>query len=540
MDRLLLLDHHGLDVGEHAVADLDGHHAGADRADRLLEVHLALVDLEAAGLLDRVDDVLGGDRAEQAAVVARLMGDREHGLVEQLRAHLGALRRLGGGAVQGLLVALGGRDGALRGRLGQLARDQVVAEIALGDVDHGAALAHVLDVLEEDGLRHRGLPVAVAIAVPAALVAAVGPDVGQQGQLAGALDRRGDLVLVPAARARDAARADLATVGDELPQRGDVLVVDELDLVAAVLAGLPATAAGPALPVTPARRPAALLRHCWNPLLERKLVARRKAARRQDIASAAMPTREGSGNGSTPVRPAGEQPVGRRGDRGLERDVVVRGRAGARRGAGGLEVPVVDRDVRARGEAAAPVAGAVLAAAQELDGVGDDLDALALVAVLGLPLAPLEAAVERDGPALGEKARAVLALGAPDRDVEEVGLVLPLPRRLVLAARVGRDPQRAHGHAARGGAKLRISGQVAREDNAVDVRRGHEMAPFGGEGCLKLVGRPSLRAAPGESGLCPADWAVLLLSRRGVARDRACAATPRGRRRPARPAWRRR
>ena len=40
------------------------------------------------------------------------------------------------------------------------------------------------------------------------------------------------------------------------------------------------------------------------------------------------------------------------------------------------------------------------------------------------------------------------------------------------------------------------------------------MAPFGGEGHLKLVGRPSLRAAPGESGVRPADWAVLLLARR--------------------------
>src|SRR5215213_10131031 len=185
--------------------------------------------------------------------------------------------------------------------------------------------------------------------------------------------------------------------------------------------------------------------------------------------------------------------------RGLERDVVVRGRAGARRSAGGLEVAVVDRDVGTRGEAATAVARTVLAAAQELDGVGDDLDALALVAVLRLPLAPLEAAVERDRPALGEEARAVLALGAPDRHVEEVGLVLPLPRGLVLAAGVGRDPQRAHGHAARRGAKLGISGEVAREDDPVDVRRGHEMAPFGGEG--RLEARRSAESTCGTGGI---------------------------------------
>src|SRR3954471_23764703 len=90
--------------------------------------------------------------------------------------------------------------------------------------------------------------IAIAIAVPSALVAAVGAHVRQERQLARALDGRGDLVLVAAAGARDAPGADLAAIGDELAQSGDVLVVDELDLVAAVLAGLATAAAGPALP----------------------------------------------------------------------------------------------------------------------------------------------------------------------------------------------------------------------------------------------------------------------------------------------------
>ena len=87
-------------------------------------------------------------------------------------------------------------------------------------------------------------------------------DVRQQRELAGALDRARDLVLMPAAGARDAARADLAAVGDELLEGGDVLVVDELHLVAAVLAGLPASAAPSGLAIPPACRPAALLGHC--------------------------------------------------------------------------------------------------------------------------------------------------------------------------------------------------------------------------------------------------------------------------------------
>ena len=52
-----------------------------------------------------------------------------------------------------------------------------------------------------------------------------------------------------------------------------------------------------------------------------------------------------------------------------------------------LEVRGVGRDVGLRREATAVLASR-LAGAEELDGVGDDLDRLALAAVLGLPLAP--------------------------------------------------------------------------------------------------------------------------------------------------------
>src|SRR3954454_1689900 len=107
----------------------------------------------------------------------------------------------------------------------------------------------------------------------------------------------------------------------------------------------------------------------------------------------------------------------------LERDVVVGGRGGE----GGRA-----RLCRA-GRHEGPAAVAVPAAAEELDVVGDDLDGLALAGpVARLPLAPLEAAVDRHRPALREVLRAVLALGAPDRHVEVVRLVGPLAP-LVLA-----------------------------------------------------------------------------------------------------------
>src|SRR4051794_23571188 len=86
--------------------------------------------------------------------------------------------------------------------------------------------------------------------------------IGEQRELAGALDRAGDLALVATAGAGDAARADLAALGDEPAQRADVLVVDLGDLVAAVRAGLAPGGPGAALLLAPARTRFALLGHC--------------------------------------------------------------------------------------------------------------------------------------------------------------------------------------------------------------------------------------------------------------------------------------
>src|SRR5829696_10161087 len=62
--------------------------------------------------------------------------------------------------------------------------------------------------------------------------------VGQQRHLTAVLHGRGDVALVLAAVATDAAGTDLAAVGDELPQQRRVLVVDVGRLVLAELADL--------------------------------------------------------------------------------------------------------------------------------------------------------------------------------------------------------------------------------------------------------------------------------------------------------------
>ena len=120
--------------------------------------------------------------------------------------------------------------------------------------------------------------------------------------------------------------------------------------------------------------------------------------------------------------------------------------------------------------------GGVVARAQELHRVGNDIGCLAFCAVLRLPLAPLQAPVDRDRASLGQVARGILALRAPYGDVEVVGLVGPFAARAVLATRVARDPQTAHGRAARQRAQLGVGGQVSGHYDSIDVGGGHGLS----------------------------------------------------------------
>ena len=115
-------------------------------------------------------------------------------------------------------------------------------------------------------VRSGPLPVSArATAGPLAAVPALAPalgDVRQQRKLARALDCARDLALMAAARSRDPARADLAALGDEAAQRGNVLVVDLVDLLTAVWAGLAPTRGRSVFPVASgASRPFTLLCH---------------------------------------------------------------------------------------------------------------------------------------------------------------------------------------------------------------------------------------------------------------------------------------
>src|SRR6187551_109102 len=70
--------------------------------------------------------------------------------------------------------------------------------------------------------------------------------VGNERQLAGALQRDLQLALPLGARAREAPRLDLAALRDELHQQPHVLVVDVVDLLRPELADATAAEATPA------------------------------------------------------------------------------------------------------------------------------------------------------------------------------------------------------------------------------------------------------------------------------------------------------
>ena len=109
-----------------------------------------------AAVLSGVDHVMESLHLETTAtaVVARLMRDRQHRAAELRGGFLGGGGRVSERALLDLAALLGRGDRALGRRGGELARDQVVAQVALGDVDDGALLPDVLDVPEQDGLRH--------------------------------------------------------------------------------------------------------------------------------------------------------------------------------------------------------------------------------------------------------------------------------------------------------------------------------------------------------------------------------------------------
>src|SRR5581483_613103 len=143
-----------LDRRGHPAADLDLDHEAPGFPDRLVELDLLAVHSDPAGSLDRFRDLRRGDRAEQLAVLAGRVADGEDGLREERGGLAGSLGRPALLLLGPLAAPLGLLERALGRGLGELARDQVGAQVAGRDVDRRAGLAEALDVLEQDGHCH--------------------------------------------------------------------------------------------------------------------------------------------------------------------------------------------------------------------------------------------------------------------------------------------------------------------------------------------------------------------------------------------------
>jgi hypothetical protein len=155
---LLLFGDDRLDAGGRSASQLNLDHVGAGLVDRLLEADLAAVDLQTAGITNRVRDLLRRDRAEELAVLAGAVVDGEDGLRHQRRGFLGALGCLALAALLGLQPSLRLLQCSLGGGLGELARQQIVAEVSGRNLHRLSPAAEVLDVLQEDRLRHQRSP----------------------------------------------------------------------------------------------------------------------------------------------------------------------------------------------------------------------------------------------------------------------------------------------------------------------------------------------------------------------------------------------
>ena len=170
------------------------------------------VDLEALARA-RPRRCRGADGAEQLAFGAGLRGDGELEVLQRCRALLG--RRRGARAPRFSSSARRSSNFATLSGVASVALpcgQQEVAAVAGLHLDAVADVAEVGDFLQKNDFHLRS---------PSMLVG-----VRQQREEARALDRHRELALVEGLRAGDAARHDLARLGDVALERGQILVVD--------------------------------------------------------------------------------------------------------------------------------------------------------------------------------------------------------------------------------------------------------------------------------------------------------------------------
>src|SRR5580704_397224 len=135
------------DVAEH----LDGHGSFTNRLERLAQLHLALIDLEALRR-QRVRNIRRRHGSEHLIVLAGLARELDGNAIEQLGLLLRGLQLRGGFLGQRGANALDGFQVARRGLNGQLLRQKEIARVAGLHGDHVPAMPQLLDVFLKNDL----------------------------------------------------------------------------------------------------------------------------------------------------------------------------------------------------------------------------------------------------------------------------------------------------------------------------------------------------------------------------------------------------
>src|SRR5688572_11494583 len=140
----LLLDHPDLDLGLHVRMEPDRHAVNAQSLDRLMQVNLALFDAMTQRL-ELLDDVAGGDGAEQLALLADPRRKRERHLLKDRDLTLRLLSTRVFRGLESLPLRLDLLLVAFRRDDGDAARQEVVAGEAVGDLHHIARVPELFD-----------------------------------------------------------------------------------------------------------------------------------------------------------------------------------------------------------------------------------------------------------------------------------------------------------------------------------------------------------------------------------------------------------
>ena len=173
----LLLDDPDPDLGLHVGVQADRHAIDAERLDRLVQVDLALLDVEALRL-ELLRDVGRRDGAEQLAFFADARREGERDLLELLGEPCARAAALVLGRLEAIALLLDALQVARRRLVGEAAREQIVAGVARLDLHDVARLAEVLDRLAKDDF-HGETPIDSGLRGRARAAAPVGPGVAK-------------------------------------------------------------------------------------------------------------------------------------------------------------------------------------------------------------------------------------------------------------------------------------------------------------------------------------------------------------------------